>query len=253
MIYSSLATLESFTIAYTESDVFGKLIILSLILLSALCWVVVCFKVWQAKKVKKLSHAFEKALKKYKDDLLSADFKNLPRPAHPRIPNPYACILRDVNEKTLETLNKKLFFIEKMPKTSESKPEAYLSNTDIELLESYAYTTISSQSKILEKDLFILSTVVTLAPFLGLLGTVWGILVTFSELQHGASAGSNATIIGGLSTALSTTVLGLVIAIPALIAYNYLKNNLKTFSADMEDFLHNILSTLELQYRKVDI
>jgi biopolymer transport protein TolQ len=106
---------------------------------------------------------------------------------------------------------------------------------------------------VLEKDLFILSTSVTLAPFLGLLGTVWGILVTFSELQAGSSAGSNTAIIGGLSTALSTTVLGLVIAIPALIAYNYLKNNLRMFTSDMEDFLHNLISTLELQYRKVDI
>ncbi|MBM3208613.1 MAG: MotA/TolQ/ExbB proton channel family protein [Chlamydiae bacterium] len=129
----------------------------------------------------------------------------------------------------------------------------YLSSTDLDLLESHVYTTISTETKILEKDLFILSTSVTLAPFLGLLGTVWGILVTFSELQAGGSAGSNTAIIGGLSTALSTTVLGLIIAIPALIGYNYLKNHLRMYTSDMEDFLHNLLSTLELQYRKVDI
>ncbi|MGL5264266.1 MAG: MotA/TolQ/ExbB proton channel family protein, partial [Candidatus Rhabdochlamydia sp.] len=64
--------------------------------------------------------------------------------------------------------------------------------------------------------------------------------------------GSNSVIIGGLSTALATTVLGLVIAIPALIAYNYLKHRISNYSSEMQDFLYELLSYLELQYRKVD-
>jgi biopolymer transport protein TolQ len=59
-------------------------------------------------------------------------------------------------------------------------------------------------------------------------------------------------IIGGLSTALATTVLGLVIAIPALIAYNYLKHRINNYSSEMQDFLYELLSYLELQYRRVD-
>jgi biopolymer transport protein TolQ len=51
--------------------------------------------------------------------------------------------------------------------------------------------------------------------------------------------------------ALATTVLGLVIAIPALIAHSYLKNSLKCFQTDMEDFSNLLISTIELQYRKV--
>jgi len=254
MITPTFATLQAFTIAFTDSDFFGKLIILSLILLSVVCWIVLSFKVWQAKKVKQLSFAFQSALEKSKDHLLNLDLESLPKTTHPRVPNPYAHIYEVLKAKTLETLNKKLFFIEQLSKEGKKEHPVYLSTSDLELLESHVYTTISYQSKLLEKDLFILSTIVTLAPFLGLLGTVWGILVTFSELQGGGSmGGSNTAIIGGLSTALSTTVLGLVIAIPALISYNYLKNSLKTFSSDMEDFLHNLLSTIELQYRKVDI
>ena len=60
-------------------------------------------------------------------------------------------------------------------------------------------------------------------------------------------------ILGGLSTALATTVLGLLIAIPALIAYNYIKSLLSDINADMESFSHDILSDLELQYRNVEV
>ena len=98
-----------------------------------------------------------------------------------------------------------------------------------------------------------LSTIVTLAPFLGLLGTVWGILVAFNELQGGASLGSSTALLGGLSTALTTTVLGLLIAIPALIGYNYLKNAIRSYEKEMEDFGGYLTAQVELQYRQVDL
>lgn len=251
MINISLATLQSFTLAYTESDVFGKLIILSLLLVSLICWVILIFKIWQAKKVKELSLRFQTIIEKNTEHLLNLELQSLPKASSVTIPHPYASIFSVLKHKTMEILNKKVFFIERLGKQTDQA--IYLSKTDLELVESAVYATISNQTKLLEKDLFILSTSVTLAPFLGLLGTVWGILVTFSELQGGASAGSNSVIIGGLSTALSTTVLGLVIAIPALVAYNYLKNNIKVVTSDMEDFVQSLLSTIEMQYRKVDI
>lgn len=159
--------------------------------------------------------------------------------------SPFANVFRALKEKTMEILGKNHFF-------AEDKNHVHLSRTDLELVESFALTFISVESKRLEKNLFILSMTMTLAPFLGLLGTVWGILVTFAELHSGGSAGSNTVILGGLSTALATTVLGLVIAIPALIANNFLKNTTRELSSDMEDFLYQTLATLEIQYRKVD-
>ena len=60
-------------------------------------------------------------------------------------------------------------------------------------------------------------------------------------------------ILGGLSLALATTVLGLVDAIPALIGYNYLKNSIRDFELDMEGFAHETLASVEMQYRKVDL
>jgi biopolymer transport protein TolQ len=104
----------------------------------------------------------------------------------------------------------------------------------------------------LDKNLYILSTVVTLAPFLGLLGTVYGNLTTFSGKKSDPSAASNQVVLSGLSLALTTTVVGLVDAIPALIGYNYLKNMVHDFDADMNRFANDVLSTVEMHYRKVE-
>ncbi len=112
---------------------------------------------------------------------------------------------------------------------------------------------ISNLSQKIEKNLFILSTIVSLAPFLGLLGTVWGILLTFAELQAGGSINASSTIMGGLAMALGTTVVGLIVAIPALIGYNYLKSSSAGLYAEMENFSLQLVSSIELQYRQVEL
>jgi len=229
------ATNHALFSAYFQADFFGKCIFFGLFTLSIACWIVLIYKTLQVRRAKRLAFAFEKIFVKNKDHLLSLQAE--------KQKHPFAHVFVALKQKTLEILNKNHFF-------AEEKETVYLTRSDLELLESHVLTTISSEAKQLEKNLFVLSTIVTLAPFLGLLGTVWGILVTFSELQTGASASSNSAIIGGLSTALATTVLGLLIAIPALISHNWLRNAFKYLTSDMEDFLYKLLSTLELQYRK---
>lgn len=241
--------MNAFVIAYTQSDFFGKLIILALIALSMICWIVLLHKTWIIRQVNQLSSDFQKAVAESKNPLLSLDMSQLPKPRSSAVPHPFALIYNSVKQKTIEVLNKNHYFISQ---TSNAKAPVYLSPADLELLESHVTATISAQNKTLEKNLFILSTIVTLAPFMGLLGTVWGILMTFSGLQDGGAVSTNTSILGGLSTALATTVLGLIIAIPALIAYNYLKNSVRNYASDMDDFLTLLLSNIELQYRKVE-
>ena len=221
--------------AFTDADVFGKCIFFALFALSILCWVILVQKSFQAKATKRFNVSFQKKFEQNKDHLLNLSIENQV--------HSFAKIFSATRQKTLEILNKNHFF-------AENKEIVYLTRSDLELVESHVLTTISTEAKKLEKNLYILSTIYSLAPFLGLLGTVWGILITFGELQAGGSTASNTAMLGGLSTALSTTVLGLVIAIPALIAYNYLKNTFKYLNSDMEDFLYTLLSTVELQYRK---
>ena len=239
MHYIPLAHIYTFYSAYRDSDFFGKLIFLGLFSISILCWCVLLHKAWVVKKVQKLREEFQKMVSQQKNSFLQFDLSKLPPGLHP-----FREIFNSIQQKTTEILRKNHFFAKDQG--------SYLSEADVELIESHVLTTISIQIKSLEKNLFLLTTITTLGPFLGLLGTVWGILVTFSGLQAGASVTSNAAVLSGLSTALTTTVIGLLIAIPSLIGYNYLKNSIKTLSSDMEDFLYSSLSQIELEYRRVN-
>lgn len=234
--------------AFGQSDLFGKLIFLGLFALSAVSWVVLVYKVWMMRQVRRVCGAFQLAIGEHKERLLELEVSALPRPGRKEVPHPFAHILGATASKTIEVLKKNHYFMV----GREASGQVYLTEPDMVLIEAHGLSAISKQKKVLERNLFILATTVTLAPFLGLLGTVWGILLTFTHLQSGATFSSNQLILGGLSTALATTVLGLVIAIPALISYNYLKHALRVLVADMEEFLSSLLSTLEMQYRKVE-
>jgi biopolymer transport protein TolQ len=227
--------------AYLHSDFMGKAIFIGLVILSICSWIVIIYKAWfthQAKKnSRQFSHLFQQQRLKPLNLTIEADLS----------PNPFKDLYTLLKKQTIEILNKNRLF-----GTKESD-SAYLSPSDIDLVQAHLMSGISHQVKHLEKYLFVLSTVMSLGPFLGLLGTVWGILTTFSELQANVGASSNQMVIGGLSLALATTVLGLVDAIPALIGYNYLKNSIREFETDMEGFSTEILASVELQYRQVDL
>ncbi|MFS8564374.1 MAG: MotA/TolQ/ExbB proton channel family protein [Rhabdochlamydiaceae bacterium] len=244
-----LASLTAFFSAYGQSDLFGKLIIIGLIVLSVICWIVLIYKIWVLQKVKEISSAFKQSLTKQGRSFLDTDLTHFPSPKHPHIPHPFLSISQSLKQKTIDVLNKNHFF---SSEGSKEKASVYLTASDLELLEYHASATIAEEHKRLESNIFVLSTIAALAPFMGLLGTVWGILESFSGFSSGGAVGSNSAILGGLSTALATTVLGLIIAIPALVSYNYLKNTVKSYASDMDGFLSNLISTIDIQFRKVE-
>jgi biopolymer transport protein TolQ len=226
--------------AYFQSDIFGKFIFLSLFTLSITSWVIFLHKIRLSRKLNSLNLIFSKTIDSNIDNLLNINT------AAKDLSCPYLDIYKILKEKALEILNKNRFFIDEKQKVA-------MSGSDIELIDSHLDAEISKQIKLLEKNLFILPTVVTLGPFLGLLGTVWGILLTFNSLQTHSILTGNATILSGLSMALATTIIGLIVAIPALVAHNYLRNWLKNSRSEMEMFSQNLLANLELHYRNVDI
>jgi len=236
--------MNPFFVSFQNSDAFGKCIFFTLFILSIISWVLLVYKLMLVKKSKKVCLQFEKVFEENKHQLLSFSFEDLKAQ---NIPNPFAQIFHTLKETSIETLNKNRFFLQK---TDETAKENFLSDVDLQLIEAQMSAKISKELHFFEKNLFVLATIVTLAPFLGLLGTVWGILVTFSNLS--SSLMGNANLLSGLSMALGTTVVGLLVAIPALIAYNFLKNILKVFLKEMEGFSQKILTSLELQYRRVE-
>lgn len=234
--------------AYFHSDFLGRIIFIGLIALSICSWVVLLHKIWVTYHARKQSYQFQLFFQSQQLNPLQVDYPN----SKAECSNPYLDIYLVLKKQTIEILNKNRRFVQ-LSMTPSSETASYLSPSDIEFVESHLFSMVSIQTKQLEKNLYLLSTVVSLGPFLGLLGTVWGILTTFSELQSISSGSTHQLVLGGLSLALATTVMGLLDAIPALIGYNYLKNNIKDFQTDMECFSNEILTSIELQYRKVDI
>jgi biopolymer transport protein ExbB/TolQ len=99
----------------------------------------------------------------------------------------------------------------------------------------------------LEKDMVLLATAVSGAPFLGLLGTVWGVMDTFTGVALAGKATLQA-MAPGVSGALITTVTGLLVAIPAMFAYNFLVATLRALTVEMDNFAAEFASNLEHQF-----
>jgi biopolymer transport protein TolQ len=99
----------------------------------------------------------------------------------------------------------------------------------------------------LESRMIILSTAVSGAPFLGLLGTVWGVMDAFGGIAR-AGAPNLAAMAPGVSGALITTVVGLLVAIPAMFGYNFLVVSLRSLLVQAENFATELASEIEHRY-----
>ncbi len=229
--------------SYLRSDFFGKSIFLMLFALSIVSWALLIYKGKVLRKTRMISQDFKDNFEKQQKSPLSVAYQQGSLSSD--VCNAFHEIYLIIKKHTLDILAKN--------KNGHNDDEhTYLSASDVDLVSSHIMSTISNQAKKLEKHLYILATTISLAPFLGLLGTVWGILITFSELQAYGFSQSNEAVLGGLSMALATTVLGLLVAIPALVGYNYFKSAIRDFEKDMEHFSTVMLTAVELQYRKID-
>jgi biopolymer transport protein ExbB len=94
----------------------------------------------------------------------------------------------------------------------------------------------------LEAGLFILEIIVGIAPLLGLLGAVSGLVTVFAAFGANAAGEDPHGIAKGISEALSTTIVGLAIAIPSLIAYSYFAKKIETMAAEMESLIADLLA-----------
>lgn len=164
--------------------------------------------------------------------------------------SPFVNTYASIKARGYELLKRNHATIKKEPGSTLTRTKAHLCKSDIEHLQDVASSHISDEIHGLEKYLYMLSTIYALAPFVGLLGTVWGILIGLINLQ-GSSDSLREGMLSGLSTALATTVLGLVIAIPALIAYTYLKNCVERIEHKLETMSAELIGQLEMNYRLV--
>ena len=95
--------------------------------------------------------------------------------------------------------------------------------------------------------MIILSTAVAGGPFIGLLGTVWGVMETFSGIARAGAA--NLTVMApGVAGALIATVVGLFVAIPAMFAYNYMVTSIRALTQELDGFASEYATALEHKY-----
>lgn len=103
---------------------------------------------------------------------------------------------------------------------------------------------IAEEIALLERHVVFLGTTVSVSPFLGLLGTVWGIMTSF--LSMGLKGSAEIAAVGpGIAEALITTIAGLGVAIPALVAHNYFVNKLRQVENEAENFFTNLIIIVE--------
>jgi len=107
--------------------------------------------------------------------------------------------------------------------------------------------TVAQESLKLESGLILLAIAVSGAPFLGLLGTVWGVMSTFSHVAQAGSATLTA-MAPGVAAALITTVAGLLVAIPSMFGYNWLVHNLRVLTVELDNFAQELISKMETEY-----
>ena len=125
--------------------------------------------------------------------------------------------------------------------------KAALKDRHVHALGRIADQIIVEEGVLLERNMGFLASAVTVAPFLGLLGTVWGVMDAFGGLAMTATASLQA-VAPGVSGALLTTVVGLVVALPSSIGYNYLVARIRKLTIAMERFEQELLSDIELHY-----
>ena len=107
----------------------------------------------------------------------------------------------------------------------------------------------SSEVTHLESLVPFLATTASAAPFVGLFGTVWGIMNSFRDIA-GAGSANLTTVAPGISEALIATAIGLAAAIPAVIAYNYFINKIKVLAVEMDNFSNDFLNIVKRHFFK---
>ncbi|OKY75309.1 MAG: protein TolQ [Desulfobulbaceae bacterium DB1] len=114
----------------------------------------------------------------------------------------------------------------------------------MENLKRVLNKSVDKEASLLNESLSFLATTGSSTPFIGLFGTVWGIMASFKEIGARGSA-SLAVVAPGISEALVATAAGLAVAIPAVIFYNYYSSQVDTFEGSMESFASDFLNLVE--------
>jgi biopolymer transport protein ExbB/TolQ len=209
----------------------AKVIIVILVLFSILAWTVMVFKGIQMRRAKKLNQFFTTEFKTQKTVLDMFD----------RRLQAEGCPLFAVYQSGSIELDARL------KSTAGEARKKHVSLKTMEHVKRLMENAVAQESLKLESGLILLAIAVSGGPFLGLLGTVWGVMSTFAGIAQQGSA-TMAAMAPGVSAALVTTVAGLLVAIPSMFGYNWLVHNLRVRTVELDNFAQELVSKMETEY-----
>ena len=201
---------------FIRADIVVKSVIIMLIACSIYSWAVIIEKYRLFKKINQSTEEFE--TKFWNSKSAETFYNNLPA----NVQDPMALIFKDAMQNLLKR-----------------RSRTDLNNRMITMLE----TGIEKQISKITKGFTFLATVGSTAPFIGLFGTVWGIMNSFQSIAISRNT-SLAIVAPGIAEALFATALGLLAAIPAVVAYNKFNNDSKKYAQKLENFSKRFLSII---------
>ena len=223
-----------------NSSVMAKGVLLLLLLFSVVSWAIILQKYFFFKNAKNEDRRFLAYFSK------ASNFLNI---------HDYA---RELKYSTVARIflvgYRELYVFQEMAqskktKSSFSENEKFVSARDIKGVSLAVNKAINAEISRLSRRLDFLATTGSTTPFIGLFGTVWGIMTSFSAIGFQGSA-SIGGVAPGIAEALIATAGGLLAAIPAVIFYNDLNDKILAFTSDMDDLSNDLLYLLEKNFSK---
>jgi biopolymer transport protein TolQ len=255
MIMSPILASGALSFAFQKATVEGKITIGTLLLVSIFSWSVIITKSRQLYRARKMSDRFFKSYRETRDPLDIArrgdEFDGAPA---------YELYYTGAEEIEYQLKNNPVQVV-KIKSLSNGTPTATGAETDMlarQITTKVSHASFdsvrvsleraaSAQALVLEKGMIVLSTAVAGGPFIGLLGTVWGVMETFSGIAKASSASLTA-MAPGVAGALIATVTGLFVAIPAMFAYNYMVTMIRGITQELDAFASEYATALEHKY-----
>ena len=235
---SSLIPEGSILYLILKAGLVVKLVIILLLLMSVISWAIIFSKSITYRKASKESSNFQdffwksRDLNSVDDNILQFKYSPVAQVFHTGYQE-----FRKINGHTKSEKDG--------PKEEGISPRVITGSADgiDNISRSLRRASVSEITK-LESSLTFLATTGSTAPFIGLFGTVWGIMTSFHGIGLKGSA-SLAVVAPGISEALIATAIGLVAAIPAVVAYNYLLRRVRVLSSEMENFSSDFLNVIK--------
>ena len=219
----------------SRATIEARVIIVVLIVFSIFAWYMMVFKGLQMSRAKKLNQFFESEFRPQKNVLGIFDRKL----------DVNGCPFFAVYQEGCAELDARL-----RSGTADGR-KARLSLNAMEHVKRTLESSVARECVKLESGLIVLASAVAGGPFLGLLGTVWGVMDTFAMVGQQQVA-DLPTMAPGVSAALITTVAGLIVAIPSMFGYNFLVHTLRVRTVELDNFAQELVSKMEIEYLPED-